>query len=93
MFIAVSNTPSMTVIAIAIGLFVGIVFFALGALNLSTCNGALSLGLFGCGMIAVALTSAAIGGVPVGIGTGTLGVILLVVGFLLQNGASCTFGL
>jgi hypothetical protein len=83
----------VTAVAIAAGVLVALVLFLLGALNLGTCNGSLALGFFGGGMIVLALTSVSIGGVPVGVGAGILGVILIVVGFLVQNGATCAFGL
>lgn len=82
--------PSAPAVA---GIVVGLVFILLGVINLPTCNGGLSLILFGAGMLAIAAGSIFVGGVPVAVGAGIFGVALIVAGVIVQGGASagCTF--
>ena len=84
--------PSLPAIA---GIAVGLVAILLGVVNLPTCNGGLSLILFGVGMLAMALGSFFVGGLPVAAGAGIFGTVLVGIGYVVQSGAAtaCSFRL
>ena len=81
--------PAVALVAIV----TGVILLILGLLNLGYCSDGVSLILFGAAIMAVGVGAGVVGGIPVTVGATLFGVLLVIVGLVLEHGAACAINL
>ena len=82
-------------IAVMVGMAaIAVLSFVVGVLDLAQCGGGTSLLFFGIGVIVLGmLATVSGGGPPAFYASFAFGLVIIVVGFVIQHGAGCAIGL